>query len=38
VTRTADLIARKRSGAELAPGEVAALVRGSMTGEVSDVG
>jgi len=36
VTRTADLIARKRSGAELAPGEVAALVRGSMTGEVSD--
>ncbi|MDX6516287.1 MAG: pyrimidine-nucleoside phosphorylase [Gaiellaceae bacterium] len=32
----ADLIARKRDGEELTPDEVASLVRGAVTGEVSD--
>jgi pyrimidine-nucleoside phosphorylase len=31
-----DLIARKRAGEELAPGEIAELVRGAVTGEATD--
>jgi pyrimidine-nucleoside phosphorylase len=36
MTPAVDLIARKRDGGELAPDEVASLVRGAVTGEVSD--